>query len=405
MTPGDDPCCQNTEAPSYSWRATSYQTILSVAWLSRVSLFVLNKAEIHGLPRFLELLQSRSNYQDRCRGLVTVSNHVSVVDDPLIWGALPFSFAAFAGYQNHRWMLGSHDICFTGVLRSHFFTFGQTLPAHRLAHSPHGGLAQPTLTEAVRMLSKISVHQSRRNAATDKVGSESVGVSSSPSWPRDCVDPFSDVDPAPAYRSSPDDNRYYLAPSRYACNSYSWIHVFPEGMIHQSPQKYMRYFKWGVARLILEPPECPDVVPMFIDGSDQIMNESRGFPRFLPRLGKKVSITFGRELDVEAVFGDLRKRWQQLCEDVRQNEQMTSFQKSNCIDESLGILSDTLLHGAEAIDLRKECTLRIRREVLKLRRDRGYPDEDEAAALPETWHGPGADLEDGRAVTNPEPPT
>lgn len=32
------------------------------------------------------------------------------VDDPLIWGVLPFSYAFSPG--NHRWSLGSYDICF-----------------------------------------------------------------------------------------------------------------------------------------------------------------------------------------------------------------------------------------------------------------------------------------------------
>lgn len=370
----------NTKVPSFFWRSTSHQTLFSAAAISRLFLFAFNKTEVIGLPRFLDLLKTRSDYRTRRRGLVTVSNHVSVLDDPLIWGVLPLSFAVLDGYMNHRWTFGSHDICFTNAFRSHFFSLGQVLPTHRLAHSKNGGIAQPTLTEGVRLLSKIHARKASWNPHPKRGLEPSEDFHSS--WPHDCVDPFSDVSPAPAYPSSPNDQRYYLAPSRYACNSYSWIHIFPEGMIHQSADKNMRYFKWGVARLILEPPECPDVVPMFIEGTDEIMHEARQFPRFIPRAGKKVTVTFGSEVDAEAIFGDLRKRWKEL----RNQDYANSIHNAQAPypNEAIGVLTDELIHGYEAIELRKECTRRLRLEVLKVRRSRGYPDEDPKAGLVET---------------------
>ena len=145
----------------------------------------------------------------------------------------------------------------------------------------------------------------------------------------------------------------------------------------------MRYFKWGVARLILEPQECPDVVPMFVEGTDQIMHEARQFPRFIPRIGKKVAVTFGREVDTEAVFGDLRKRWKE----IRDDDYARSVRNPHAPypNEAIGLLTDTLVHSDEAVELRKECTRRLRQEVLKVRRSRGYPDEDPKAGLVETW--------------------
>lgn len=142
----------------------------------------------------------------------------------------------------------------------------------------------------------------------------------------------------------------------------------------------MRYFKWGVARLILEPTECPDVVPMFIEGSDQVMHESRTFPRFIPRIGKDITVTFGHELDVESTFGDLRKRWRELCdEDAR----------ANGLDEwdelTLGIVPESLVHHPEAVKLREECTRRVRDAVLQVRKSRGYKDEDPKSGAVETW--------------------
>lgn len=137
----------------------------------------------------------------------------------------------------------------------------------------------------------------------------------------------------------------------------------------------MRYFKWGVSRLILESDPMPDVVPMFIEGPQEAMNEERTFPRFLPRPGKNISITFGDKLDGEKVFGDLRARWKQIHEqEEKRNGKL-----------EIGVLNDNLKYSEEVVKLRKECTLRVRQAVQDLRRQRGHPDEDPKAALAETW--------------------
>ena len=110
----------------------------------------------------------------------------------------------------------------------------------------------------------------------------------------------------------------------------AWIHVFPEGRVRQSEDLSMRYFKWGVARMILEV-SCPTpsltpttttttgsvravqpiVVPMFIEGLQEVMHDSRGFPTFLPRLFKRVKCTYGDPIpdDLIAPFVD---RWREL---------------------------------------------------------------------------------------------
>ena len=142
----------------------------------------------------------------------------------------------------------------------------------------------------------------------------------------------------------------------------------------------MRYFKWGVARLILEPPECPDVVPIFIEGTNEIMHESRTFPRFVPRAGKSVTITIGRTLNTEAAFGDLRKKWRALAQEdakIRGSEALNEL--------TLGIVPASLANHPEAIELRMECATRLREQILQLRRERGYPDEDPKASVAETW--------------------
>lgn len=242
---------------------------------------------------------------------------------------------------------------------------GQVLPTHRLAHSPHGGLAQPAVTQAIRLLSKgpfpVDAHKARPERQY---------------WTRFnvCVDPFSEIENA--YTTNGEDS--HLAPSSYACNSHAWMHIFPEGKIHQAPNKTMRYFKWGVARLILETSECPDVVPIWLEGFDQVMHESREFPRFLPRPGKEVSVTFGKKVDTEAIFGDMRKRWQEIRAKAEKKVPETR-------DLPVGVLNDELLYGQEAVALRIEVTKKVRELVLDVRRTRGLPDEDPKEGLVDTW--------------------
>lgn len=140
------------------------------------------------------------------------------------------------------------------------------------------------------------------------------------------------------------------------------------------------------------------------------MHESRTFPRFLPRLGKKVVISFGHEVDVEARFGDLRKRWREICDREnakklpdpkahflgKQGERMPKISDLDlqrmqkiALDQiylaELGVVDEALKWDPEVVELRKECTRRVREEVLKVRRSRGYPDEDPKGGLAETW--------------------
>jgi monolysocardiolipin acyltransferase len=137
----------------------------------------------------------------------------------------------------------------------------------------------------------------------------------------------------------------------------------------------MRYFKWGVARLILEAEPCPRVVPIWIEGLDNVMHESRSEPRFIPRIGKDVKVVFGEEVDAERVFGDLRMRWRDI---VRKEEE-------DGRGLTVGVLTDRLKGAEEATELRIECARRVREEVLRVRRGAGWPDEPPENGVAETW--------------------
>lgn len=317
----------------------------------------------------------------------------------MIWGVLPYSYHWNA--NNARWSLGSHDICFkkgycspcdvkithhssdmpssqSGLLTA-FFNYGQTLPAHRIAHSKYGGIFQPTMTQVIRLLSDPHTQAS---PASQELSHEVTSPSSLPP-----SDPFSSSQLT--YTTNGLDS--FPAPAAYPSRRFSWVHIFPEGKIHQHPDKIMRYFKWGVARLILESEPCPDVLPMWIDGPQEAMSNLRTFPRPIPRPGKDIKIWFGARVDVDAVFGPFRERWQDLkARSAQKRKALASSSSSSEFPDTLGELHDEeLRHGAEAEQLRKEVTLVVRQQVLEMRKRSGLPDEDPKCSLAETWREEG----------------
>ncbi|KAI0512775.1 acyltransferase [Xylaria bambusicola] len=333
--------------PSLPQRMTSSLVMGVTAGLSRLFIYGLNSVEVTGLERFLDILDKRKDVDKRQRGLITVCNHVSVFDDPIMWGVLPFAF--HFNPSNHRWSLGAHDICFKNAFLNAFFSAGQVLPTYRLQHSPHGGLFQPTVPQAIKLLSSR---------------------------------PF--LQPGTSGKALEDETSISGLPPIYTQNRYSWVHVFPEACVHQHPKMFMRYFKWGVSRMILESEPMPDVLPIFIDGTQHMMSENREWPRFLPRFGVKFRVAFGEPVDTQKIFGDVRARWQEL---VRRE------QSKSQVPQALGELPDELKYGDEAVKLRIEVARRVRDEVLKVRASLNYPDEEpRELELAETWRGePGKD--------------
>ncbi|KAK9831538.1 hypothetical protein WJX81_006941 [Elliptochloris bilobata] len=81
-------------------------------------------------------------------GLITVCNHTSTLDDPVVLSAmLPLRF--FWGEARHggnRWSLCAKEICFRNELLRQFFASGKVLPVERGA-----GLAQPAVALAGRL--------------------------------------------------------------------------------------------------------------------------------------------------------------------------------------------------------------------------------------------------------------
>ncbi|KAK5746673.1 Lyso-phosphatidylcholine acyltransferase [Elasticomyces elasticus] len=157
-------------------------------------------------------------------------------------------------------------------------------------------------------------------------------------------------------------------------------------MTHQHPDHLMRYFKWGVARLILESEPCPDVMPLWIDGPQEVMSYERKWPRFVPRANKDIEIRFGDLVDREKTWSAFRERWRELKDRARRKGNPVSLGEDGGGHEVLGVVDDDeLRYGEEARQLRIEVTMAVRNEVLKVRRAAGWGDEDPKRGLAETY--------------------
>ncbi|KAF8521152.1 acyltransferase-domain-containing protein [Gautieria morchelliformis] len=108
-------------------------------------------------------------------------------------------------------------------------------------------------------------------------------------------------------------------------NQGEWVHIFPEGKIAQPAHSKLRRFKWGIGRMLMETDELPEIIPMWLTGFDQVMDESRRFPRFLPRAGKCVSVTFGVSDVVRGRVSALRESHNR----IRSGERETAHVRAN----------------------------------------------------------------------------
>ncbi|KAJ9460376.1 putative lysophosphatidylcholine acyltransferase [Diplonema papillatum] len=75
------------------------------------------------------------------RALITVSNHVGTIDDPVLWGALPWWWVV-SDHRNKRWIWATQEICHTNFVTAFGFGCGQNIPVVRGA-----GLGQPAMAE------------------------------------------------------------------------------------------------------------------------------------------------------------------------------------------------------------------------------------------------------------------
>lgn len=107
------------------WRMTSDVTVFTVGCLSKLWMRGLNTTFVYNEQNLLKLVESR----EEGRSLITVCNHASTADDPLLFGLLPFRVLCRPSMM--RWGLGASDILFTKKSHGTFFALGKVIPIVR----------------------------------------------------------------------------------------------------------------------------------------------------------------------------------------------------------------------------------------------------------------------------------
>ena len=191
------------------WIISTVGALCKILFASRYASFNLEKSpECMQLMKYIQDPPSRRN-----RPLITFSNHISTIDDPIMWSFLPLT-TLFCHPQKVRWTLGADEILFGSRrtflepsihaifwrLSSSFFHAGKVLPIVR-----GNGLQQDGIILAKQVL-----------------------------------------------------------------NNGDWLHIFVEGKVNPLSSDILLPLRWGIAHLILDYYEIhgisPIVVPLIIQG-------------------------------------------------------------------------------------------------------------------------------------------
>ncbi|AMD20683.1 HDL061Cp [Eremothecium sinecaudum] len=326
------------------WQWTSHGVCLATVGFSKLVLALGYNVKLNGLENLENAIDRTVNEN---RGLLTIMNHMSVVDDPFIWGIFPWRM--YKDLDQIRWGLGARNVCFQNGFLSNFFSLGKVLATDRFGAGPFQG----SIDAAIRLLSPdgtLDLEWSPNNAK--RVNDVSAIV-------------------------APVKKVHYIPPVRR--EKPSWVHVFPEGFVLQLQPPHcnsMRYFKWGITRLILESTRPPIVVPMFATGFEKIAPESAAntmVERYLPRnFGANINVTIAKAMD-DGIIESFRQEWRQLVEKYYDPKHPTD-------------LSHELRDGKEAQDLRSRLAAVLREHVAKIRHEEcEFEKEDSRFKSPAWW--------------------
>ncbi|KAF8321245.1 hypothetical protein DL93DRAFT_2073044 [Clavulina sp. PMI_390] len=116
--------------------------VISLIGLFSKACLRLSGATTYGMTHLQHALGKETR---KGKGVLTLSNHTSVVDEPFMWGSLPIS--QYFRSRKMRWTLGASDIMFTNPLSAAFFTAGQVIETYR-----GKGVYQLAIEEAITKL-------------------------------------------------------------------------------------------------------------------------------------------------------------------------------------------------------------------------------------------------------------
>lgn len=109
---------------SFAWNNSSRVICAIFLTCSKLVGKVLNNTCVHNREQFLNVLNERES-----RGLLTVSNHTSRLDDPLMWNFLEWK--NMIDFNQFRWSTAAEDVCFKHQFSAFCMAVGKVLPLNR----------------------------------------------------------------------------------------------------------------------------------------------------------------------------------------------------------------------------------------------------------------------------------
>lgn len=311
------------------WRIISWFPLLLCMIVDKIVLSLFYNVKVNNKDAFKRAWKKAEREN---RGIITIMNHMSMVDEPAVWSTLPWS--NFTSLNRIRWCLAADNVVFNTKISEIFFSASQTLETKRFG----GGIFQGCIDACIRLLS-----------------------------------PDEDAE---QILTADEKNKKYTPPIIRKCPS--WVHIYPEGFVLQLKPPHnnsMRYFHWGVSRLILESTKSPIVLPIYSTGFEKIVPEMRRaskFSDFLPKnLGSEINVTIGEPIDMDDI-DYFRAEWNSLI------EKNNSFLNND--------LNDELKTGKDAQNLRSQIASFLRSKVLDIRHNqRNLPKEDNRFSSVSWW--------------------
>lgn len=129
--------------PHRMWRIGTAIVVPTIGAIAKLMTGWLNHFQAHNTNILFDALDNR----DPETPLITVSNHHSCLDDPLLWGNL--RWRDFLRSSRMRWSITAQDICFTQQLHALFFGLGRCVPVIR-----GNGVYQRAMDFCVEQLNK-----------------------------------------------------------------------------------------------------------------------------------------------------------------------------------------------------------------------------------------------------------
>jgi len=197
--------------------------------------------------------------------VLTVANHHSCLDDPLLMGQLLRDGGFEPDAARQRWSICREDICYKNELTAALFGAGRTLPIRRGA-----GLEQPALAMIARKLVPgewVHLFPEGRVWQCSHVGGRSVSYDGSP-------------------------------------------YAGPQWQIQPRP-----YLRWGVGKIVADAPAAPTIVPVYHTGLADVQPlnmVTEKLASWVPRAGNRITIAVGAPFTVDDLLARHREQLREL---------------------------------------------------------------------------------------------